>query len=54
MRSESCVWHETYRKMIKHIQSKMQEVYEYNIYVYEIECDKCNNCTSATPPEDNP
>lgn len=42
-RTESCMWHETYSKIVSHIQGKMQEKYQYDLYVPAIACEKCKS-----------
>ncbi|XP_011495357.1 PREDICTED: DNA repair protein REV1 [Ceratosolen solmsi marchali] len=40
--SKSCIWHETYKKMLEHIQARMRLQYTYDIMIPEqIACDKC-------------
>ncbi|XP_003427447.1 DNA repair protein REV1 [Nasonia vitripennis] len=41
VKSESCIWHSTYEKMLKHIQARVRQYCGYNIWTKKIDCDKC-------------
>ncbi|KAJ8668696.1 hypothetical protein QAD02_010359 [Eretmocerus hayati] len=42
--SDKCVWHQTYAKILEHVQSRMRSEYGYGIMISEsASCKKCEN-----------
>lgn len=39
-KSGSCVWHETYRKTVEHVQHYMQIEYNSNLLLPSIRCNR--------------
>ncbi|XP_058790711.1 DNA repair protein REV1 [Phymastichus coffea] len=41
--TKSCIWHDTYKKIVIHVQIRMRQEYTYDLMIpSEVECDRCH------------